>query len=515
MTKTSSDSETARFIRHLPPRPDLEKQKKLAKTLMRDCQRGDAQALAMLQHLHPKPPALNDLRLSDAQLVIARSYGFASWPKLKAKIDYLTKTPADLFVDAIKRGDVEAVGALLAAHPDLKSKINDPLFEFGRRAVHVAATRLPMLDLLLANGADINLKSEWHLGGFGILEDIKPAVAAPLIERGAIVDICAASNLGMIDRLKELLAADPSCVNAKGGDGKRPLHYAASVEIAECLLEHGAELDALDDDHQSTPAQHLVGERADVCRFLVERGAKTDLLMAAALGDAGLVRRHLADDPKSIGMRVSQDWFPMIDTAENGGHIYQWTLGFYLSAFDIARKHGHDEVLDILRANASAGERLLEAIRLDDEAAVKAVLAEEPDLIAGGGAQLHRHLVDFARHNDTRSVKMMMSLGFPLDARGQHDATALHFAAFHGNPELVAALLEGGASIDVKDRDYGGTPLGWALHGSADRWPGISMDRHDEAVRLLLDAGSECGVEVYPFGHDAIDAVLKSHLFGN
>ena len=46
---------------------------------------------------------------------------------------------------------------------------------------------------------------------------------------------------------------DPALVNAKGGDGKRPLHYARTVEIAEFLLDRGAEIDALDDDHSSTP----------------------------------------------------------------------------------------------------------------------------------------------------------------------------------------------------------------------------------------------------------------------
>jgi hypothetical protein len=80
---------------------------------------------------------------------------------------------------------------------------------------------------------------------------------------------------------------------------------------------------------------------------------------------------------------------------------------------------------------------------------------------------------------------------------------------------LVAALLEAGAPTDVCDRDHGGTPLGWALHGSGTPWPDISMDRHDEVVRLLLEAGSACGVETYPWGHEAIDAVLRAHFFGD
>ena len=38
----------------------------------------------------------------------------------------------------------------------------------------------------------------------------------------------------------------------------------------------------------------------------------------------------------------------MVDTAKNGGHIYQWTLGFHVSAFEIARRRGHNDVLDLL-----------------------------------------------------------------------------------------------------------------------------------------------------------------------
>ena len=56
----------------------------------------------------------------------------------------------------------------------------------------------------------------------------------------------------------------------------------------------------------------------------------------------------------------------MIDTAKNGGHIYQWTLGFFLSAFQIARKFGHADVLALLRGRAGPRELLLEALWAGD-----------------------------------------------------------------------------------------------------------------------------------------------------
>src|SRR5262249_30291511 len=149
------------------------------------------------------------------------------------------------------------------------------------------------------------------------------------------------------------------------------------------LLEHGAEIDALDDDHDSTPAQHLSGDRPEVAGFLVAQGATSDLLLAAALGDIGLVQRHLDADPGMIAMRVDQDWFPMIDTAANGGHIYQWTLGFHVSAFDVARKHGHADVLELLFKRAGPLDRLLDALWCGDDARADAVLAADPHLVAG------------------------------------------------------------------------------------------------------------------------------------
>ena len=62
--------------------------------------------------------------------------------------------------------------------------------------------------------------------------------------------------------------------------------------------------------------------------------------MAAVLGDRDLVRRHLDADPTCIRMRVSEEFFPMINP-KAGGTIYQWTLGFYVSGLDVSRNFGH------------------------------------------------------------------------------------------------------------------------------------------------------------------------------
>jgi ankyrin repeat protein len=511
MSHEPSDPGSKRFVRPLSANPNLDKQRKLAKRLARDYWRSKAGAVERVRALHPKPPEPQDFLLSDAQLVIARGYGFAGWPQMRRKIESLTKTPAELWKAAVEAGDVDRVRQLLKSHPDLIAKINEPMFSFKTPAVHVARKNLELLDLLLAHGADLNVRSSWEKGGFGVLEQVNPHEAAPLIARGARIDILAAANLGMIVELATLIAGEPSLVHVKGGDGKRPLHFARTVEIAGFLLKHGAEIDALDDDHNSTPAQHLIGDHPDVAGFLVARGARTDLLLAAALGDVALVRRHLDADPKAIAVRVDQDWFPMIDTAPNGGHIYQWTLGFHVSAFDVARQRGHADVLKLLLKRASALDRLLDALWCGEEARADAVLAADPMLVARAPERALRQVADAARNNQLATVIAMLRRGFPVTALSQHGAMPLHWAGFHGNADMVKEVLRYNPPIDAQDHQFHATAMGWVIYGALNPW-GYSTGRHGECARLLLDAGAEVAESSLPTGHDAIDRVLREHF---
>src|SRR5436190_1007147 len=159
------------------------------------------------------------------------------------------------FLDALHAGDAVRARELLATHADVRASINDPISWFDSPPICRASKNVPLLDVLLEFGADINRKSSWWAGGFGILDaTLTREEAAPLIARGAVVDVWAAANLGMVDRLRELVEADPSLVHAKGGDGKTPLHWAHSVAVAQYLVEAGADLDARDVDHESTAA---------------------------------------------------------------------------------------------------------------------------------------------------------------------------------------------------------------------------------------------------------------------
>lgn len=237
--------------------------------------------------------------------------------------------PAAALESAIKANDVARAAEVLERFPAFKERLNEPLPNgpFGSTPLLAAVHQKnrEMVGMLLRAGADINARSHWWAGSFGVLDN-DSGLADFLIARGARVDAHAAARLGMLDKLRDLIAADPGVVAARGGDGQTPLHFASSIEIASFLLDHGADIDALDIDHESTPAQWMMRDRQDVARFLVSRGCRTDLLMASALGDLDLVRRLLDEDPSRIHLSVALEHFPK-KNSHTGGCIYIWTLG--------------------------------------------------------------------------------------------------------------------------------------------------------------------------------------------
>lgn len=393
----------------------------------------------------------------------------------------------DALHEALARDDAAAVGALLEREPRLTSLIDEPMGPFDSPAIlHVRSAA--MLDVLLDAGADINARSRWWAGGFGVLDTVDPALARHAIARGARVDAHAAARLGMLDRLTELVERDGAVVHARGGDGQTPLHFAATPDIAAYLLEHGADIDARDVDHESTPAQHMLKDRQDVARFLVARGCRTDVLMATALGDLDLVRRHLESDPGCVRMRVNPEWFPMRDHRA-GGTIYQWTLGFHASAHQVARQFGHDAVLRVLTQHTPPDGQLTEACLAGDEAAARAVLTAHPGIVQTLADADRRELAHAARNNQANAVRLFLESGWPVDVRGQHQATPLHWAAFHGNAGMAATILRFNPPLEATDADFRSTPLGWAVHGSEHGWHRRTGD-YASTVSLLLAAGA-------------------------
>jgi hypothetical protein len=65
----------------------------------------------------------------------------------------------------------------------------------------------------------------------------------------------------------------------------------------------------------------------------------------------------------------------------------------------------------------------------------------------------------------------------------------LHWAAFHGNKPMTLELLKHHPSLEETDKDFSGTPLRWAIHGSENGWHKATGD-YAGVVEVLLAAGS-------------------------
>jgi ankyrin repeat protein len=383
-------------------------------------------------------------------------------------------TPADALLAAIENTDAAAVTNVLELHPELKARLDEPLpgVGFGQTALLAAVQRTSreVVDVLLRAGANINQKSHWWAGPFHVLDEAwrTPWLPPFLIGRGAVLEIHHAVRLGWEDEVRRILSEDPGAIRARGGDGQLPLHFAQTVGMAEYLLDRGADLDARDVDHESTAAQWMVRDRPDVARALVNRGGTTDILMASALGDVVSVTRILDADPGAIRTAVDAAHFPMRDPRA-GGSIYIWTLGANKGAHAIAREAGHQDVWRALMERTPEAMQLAVACEVGDETLVTQLLAARPDLAASLTPDDRRKLPDAAQDNNAAAVRRMLEAGWPADARGQHDATALHWAGFHGNPEMARVLLEHGAPVNLKGDRFDGTPLDWALHGAEHR----------------------------------------------
>jgi ankyrin repeat protein len=464
----------------LPEKPNLEYLKKQAKELLRSMGQG---------------------KLADAQHALAHEYGFASWAKLKSHVEALGLTPAEALKRAVCESDAARVGEVLERFPELRAKIDDPLpgYGFGQHALFAAVQRSDRatIDVLLRAGANIGKRTEWWAGGFGVLDDCDPAMVEFLTGRGALLDAHSASRLGLMAKLRELVAADPGVAHARGGDGQTPLHFASTIEVAEFLLENGAAIDARDVDHESTPAQYMLRadqkrhyprDRQDVARYLVSRGCRTDILMAAALGDADLVWRHLDADAECIRMSVSEEWFPKSDPRA-GGTIYLWTLGAHRTAHSVARDFGREEVFQLLMERTPEDLKLALACELGDEAVFHEFLSKHPGAAQSLPEADRRKLPNAAQNNNSKAVRLMLEAGWPVDTLGELGAAALHWAAFNGNAEMTREILRFGPALELKSQQHNGTALGWALYGSGNGW---HRDTGDFAgtVRALLEAGA-------------------------
>jgi hypothetical protein len=133
-------------LRPLPPNPSLEYERKEARALLGRLHVGDADALARALARHPRidASAPQGIRLADAQLVIAREYGFASWPKLVryfGDVDRQSRNPGGVEYRPRESFD-RIVGGLLNGHRNRRAVAGRQLVAYVPRFY-----RMPLEDV--------------------------------------------------------------------------------------------------------------------------------------------------------------------------------------------------------------------------------------------------------------------------------------------------------------------------------------------------------------------------------
>jgi ankyrin repeat protein len=243
-----------------------------------------------------------------------------------------------------------------------------------------------------------------------------------------------AARAGLTDQLAEMLAIDPSLIDAKGMDERTPLHCAGTVAVAALLLDHGARIDARDEDHDSTPAQWRIGESPDVARFLLERGAKADIFLAAALGDVALAERLVTEDRGCLAHRIGKPpEFPPLGYQGRGGTIYQWTLRFNSYPHQIALLKGHQPMFDFLYGASDTATRLLVRCLLARRAEAEAIAKGNRGIVPALPDMDREQVANYCWETNTNynAVKLVLDLGFPVaHPERSHGYTPLHNAAW-------------------------------------------------------------------------------------
>jgi hypothetical protein len=293
--------------RGLPKRPHLDVPKREARELLEQCRTGERDALDRILKRHPKFTDLSEdrilaipLKLSDAQLVIAREYGFSTWAALKRRI--AAHSVADELAEAIRIGDREAVVTILRAHPQM---LDLPVWSGNWGPPMSHAANLGRLEIIEAC-AELGARDHQHAFDRALLQG-QIECAAWLHAHGARMKpgiIMGCSETLNAAGFKFLLDRDAPLTNERGD------RLASLAMVLET--------------YQRNPA----GKHA-ILEWLSGRGYELPdtPVMALHRGDIKRLENHLRRDPQLVERRftLGEIYPPECGCADNGQSGMHWT----------------------------------------------------------------------------------------------------------------------------------------------------------------------------------------------
>ncbi len=344
---------------------------------------------------------------------------------------------AERLFDELKSGDCSAEWRFKWEHPRFRGKGVDD----------VRAASLDLADAQLVVAQEHAFDTWAALAEFA--EAVKRAGSVERFERAADAVIA-----GDVATLRTLLREDPDLIRARskrrhhatllhyiganGVEGGRQRTPANAIEVAKLLLDAGAEVDALAD---------MYDNKCTTMSMLVSSSPPAEAGLQAALAETLLDHGAALDGPGS-------EWTSAIRTA--------LAFGFLMTAEALARRGSR---VDDLPVAAGLGRRE-DAARL---------------LPAADGPSRHAALALAAQHGHAEVVWLLLDAGEDpnrYNPEGHHShSTPLHQAVWADHAEVVRLLVERGARLDVRDKIYQGTPLGWAEYGKKTAIAGYLRER--------------------------------------
>ena len=492
-------------VRALRTQPDLDQLKRQAKELLKDFNAADAAAIVEV-NAHYRDANPSTFALHDAQLVLARAYGFASWPKLKAFVDGVTVTR---LADAVRSGDLATVRSMLAARPELVHI--DAAENDEHKALHVAVlARQPAIArLLMQHGADANCGIWPHRDATGALtlaeergyteiaaiirEEARRAPASSAreetsdstaTEADSAPSLSLAVRAGRMDVLEDLLdrGFDPDeagrlegveeFVSTHGGP-LRECALAGNHEMAALLLARGA--NANTNVYAASSALFIAYQNRDekMIALLELHGARHSPVFLGSLGLVDRTRELLADS-ETIG--DNDLWSLLWGAIESPSpEIIRLVLPRVPWPREDPQWHG---VLEnaLYLGPSSDRPRYLEAFRLVLERA-------HPDIPSRLNATLLHHIAasrgGLTATDRVTYATVVLDAGARLDLRDTMlKSTPLGWACRWGRIELVKLLLERGADPVERDAEPWATPRAWA-----------EKRGYGEILKMLAEAG--------------------------